>query len=120
MGLMDHVDWRNVPIAIRYIDLGGAFGNGGATSSPSRNDCVATISQCATNYVRTAVQRGYSTGEVSDSTGVRKQDSQTSWRFWRAEARLAVRREGQGPDSPKARADPGDRLNGPSWFRCRL
>ena len=79
-----HVDWRNVRIAIRYIDLGGAFGNGDATSSPSRNDCVATISQCATNYVRTAVQRGYSTGEVSDSTGVRNQDSQTSaWFFCR-------------------------------------
>ena len=40
----------------------------------SQNDCVATISYCATADVTTSVQRGCSAGEVSDLTCVRNQD----------------------------------------------
>lgn len=43
---------------------------------------LRTISYCATTYVITAVQQDQFTLEVSDATGVRKQDSQTSVRFF--------------------------------------
>lgn len=57
---------------------------------------------------------------ASKFSGLRMQDSPTSARFFARGPGWTVRRGGQGPDSQKARADPGDRLNGPSWFRCRL
>jgi hypothetical protein len=86
----------------------------------SQNDCVAPISYCATAYVITAVQPGQFSLELSDLTGLRKQDSQTSGRFWPAAARSTVRRGGEGRDSGAARADPGDCVDVQSSFRCRL
>ena len=92
----------------------------GDVTQMSQEVCVAIISYCATAYVITAVQQGCLPLEICVSTGLRKQDSQTSVRFFARCPRWTVRRGGQGPDSRKARADPGARLNGPSWFRCRL
>lgn len=64
-------------------------------SSPSRQAISDPHSDRATAYGMIAVQRGYSPQDVGGLTGLRKQDSQTPGRFWRAEAQLVVRRGGE-------------------------
>jgi|UPI00070D5F53 hypothetical protein len=66
---MEYVGWRDVHSALRYVEADAPFGDWGVTR--------LTISYCATAYVITAAQSSQFSLEVSDSTGVRNQDSQT-------------------------------------------